>query len=137
MKTERTTIIFSVLIAVVLTMPALSMAQQLSVAERVAALKATVASSQAKLRQYQWIQNTVVSVNGEVKYRNQERCYYGADGNIAKVILNQTAPPPDRRGLIGRIEEKKRGKPDSPICPAGSSKASGSKGFRQCVNPTA
>jgi hypothetical protein len=108
MKTLRTTIIFIVLIGVVLMAPAFSMAQQLSVAERVAALKANVVSSQAKLRQYQWIQNTVVSVNGEVKYRNQERCYYGADGNIAKVILNQTAPPPDRRGLIGRIEDKKR-----------------------------
>ena len=84
--------------------------QQPTAAERVATLKATLAASQATLRKYQWIQTTVVSVKGEEKSRKQERCYYGADNQLQKVLLTQSASEPEKRGLRGRIAERKKEK---------------------------
>lgn len=76
--------------------------------ERVAALKASLATSQQTLRQYEWIETTVISVKGEEKSRTQERCYYGADGKLQKVPV--VAPPPvgKKRGLRGAIAESKK-----------------------------
>ncbi len=76
---------------------------QPSVQERVAILKGTFAASQAKLRQYEWIETTVVSLNGEEKSRKQQRCYYGADGVLQKVVVDASPPPPTKPGLRGRI----------------------------------
>ncbi len=88
-------------LALCLAAPALAgFAQQPTVAERAAQLKATLAASQAVLRQYEWIQTTVVNVKGEEKSRKQERCYYGVDGAVQKVILSQSAPPPKPRGFF-------------------------------------
>ena len=46
--------------------------------ERVAALKQSLAEDQARLRQYEWIETTAVSLKGEEKSRKQNRCYHGA-----------------------------------------------------------
>ena len=51
-----------------------AIAQQPTVAERAAMLKATMAASEAVLKQYEWIQTTVVSLKGDEKSRKQERC---------------------------------------------------------------
>jgi len=108
MKTDRTNFIFAVLTAVILMSPGFSIAQQPTVADRVAALKAHLATSQASLRQYQWIETTTVNVKGEEKSRKQERCYYGADGKLTKVLLtNESAPEDKKRGIRGRIAEHK------------------------------
>jgi len=83
-------------------------AQQQGAAERVDALKAGLAASQAALRHYQWIETTNVSLKGEVKSSVQKRCYYGADGVLQKVEVSaapQAAPPP---GLRGRIAANKK-----------------------------
>lgn len=82
--------------------------QDLSAQERVAALKATLASSQESLRQYEWIETTVVSLKGEEKSRQQNRCYYGADGKLQKVPVSAAPPPATKRGLRGRIVEAKK-----------------------------
>jgi hypothetical protein len=90
-----------------LALPAV--AQQPTAAEHVAQLKAVLAASQAVLRQYEWIQTTIVSVKGEEKSRKQERCFYGADNAVQKVTLSQSAPPPKPRGLFRRkIAESKQ-----------------------------
>jgi hypothetical protein len=83
-------------------------AQQPTAAERAAMLKATMAASQAVLRQYEWIETTAVSLKGEEKSRKQERCYYGADGGVQKVEISETPPPEKKRGLRGKIAEKKK-----------------------------
>ena len=85
-----------------------SAAQQSSVPERVAALKATVAASQIILKQYEWIETTVVSLKGDEKSRKQERCYYGADGNVQKIEVSASPEPQKKRGLRGRIIENKK-----------------------------
>jgi hypothetical protein len=82
---------------------ALAQDPQLSLQDRVAALKTTFGASQAKLRQYEWIETTVVSLNGEEKSRKQQRCYYGADGVLQKVLVDASPPPPTKPGLRGRI----------------------------------
>jgi hypothetical protein len=87
----------------------LAFAQQPSPQERVVALKASLAASQAILKQYEWVETTVVSLKGDEKSRKQERCYYGADGKVQKVLLSQTAPPPKKRGFFRRkIAEAKQ-----------------------------
>src|SRR5271155_3331714 len=93
------------LLALVLVSPGIAPAQapQPSVQERVAVLKATFAASQANLRQYEWIETTVVSLNGEEKSRKQQRCYYGADGVLQKVLVDASPPAASKPGLRGRI----------------------------------
>jgi hypothetical protein len=84
-------------------------AQQPTAAERAAALKATIMASQVILRQYEWVETTVVAVNGEEKSRKQQKCYYGADGKVQKVVLSESAPPPQTRGFFRRrIAERKQ-----------------------------
>ena len=93
------------LLALVLVCPGIAAAQapRPTVQERVAILKGTFAASQANLRQYEWIETTVVSLNGEEKSRKQQRCYYGADGVLQKVLVDASPPPAAKPGLRGRI----------------------------------
>jgi hypothetical protein len=81
----------------------IAQAPQASLPERIAALKAGLAASQANLRHYEWIETTVIALNGEEKSRKQQRCYYGADGSLQKVVVDASPPPPTKPGLRGRI----------------------------------
>jgi hypothetical protein len=93
------------LAAVLVTSSRIAVAQapSLSIPERVAALKTTLAASQANLRHYEWIETTVITLKGEEKSRKQQRCYYGADGALQKVIVDASPPPATKPGLRGRI----------------------------------
>jgi hypothetical protein len=104
LKVARNSVLTLVLAALALP----GFAQQPTAAERAALLKATLAASQAVLRQYEWIETTVVSLKGEEKSRQQERCYYGADGGLQKVATSSTPEPAKKRGLRGRIAENKK-----------------------------
>ena len=73
-------------------------AESPTTAERVYALKAHLAESQTVLRQYEWLETTVVSVKGEEGARTLQRCYYGADGAVQK---EPVAQPATQRGLFG------------------------------------
>jgi hypothetical protein len=86
----------------------LALAQQPTAQERVVALKASLAASQAILKQYEYVETTVISLKGEEKSRQMNRCYHGADGKVQKVPL--TTPPPEekKRGLRGKIVEAKK-----------------------------
>jgi len=68
--------------------------------DRVAALKQSMATSQKQLRQYEWVETTIISMKGEEKSRKQQRCFYGADGKIQKVPLDsgQAAAPAKESG---------------------------------------
>jgi len=77
--------------------------------ERVAALKQSVQESQTKIRQYEWIETTIISLKGEEKGRTQKRCYYGADGKLQKVPIGSPAPaeqPAASGGRRGRVKAK-------------------------------
>ena len=94
--------------AVLLVSSGLALAQQPAVQERVAALKTSVGASQATLKQHEWIETTVVSVKGEEKARQMNRCYHGADGNMQKVPVTSPPPQEKKRGLRGKIAEAKK-----------------------------
>ena len=64
----------------------------------VAALKQNLADSKAKLRQYEWIETTSISLKGEEKSRKQQRVYYGADGTLTKVPMGGAPPQKAEQG---------------------------------------
>ena len=96
----------SLLIATVASSPA--WAQKEEVQQQVAALKQKLTTSQQSLRQYEWIETTVVSHKGEEKSRQQSRCYYDVSGNLQKVEESSNGGGGRKpRGLRGRVVEKK------------------------------
>jgi hypothetical protein len=77
--------------------------------QMVAALKKNLEESQKRLRQYEWVETTVISLKGEEKSRKQQRAYYGADGKLTKLPIGEPQPAAaqggrGRRG--GRLKEK-------------------------------
>jgi hypothetical protein len=78
----------------------------------VAALKQNLAEGQKRLRQYEWIETTAISLKGEEKSRKQQRVYYGADGKLTKLPIGepkaQAEPSGGGRGRRGggRVKEK-------------------------------
>ena len=81
--------------------------------QRVGALKQALQDNQAQLRKYEWVETTIVSLKGEEKDRKQERAYYGVDGKVQKVLLDEekAAAPASARGgrLKQRVVAKKTG----------------------------
>jgi len=78
--------------------------------QMVAALKQNLADSQKRLRQYEWIETTAISLKGEEKSRKQQRVYYGADGTLTKLPLGeppaQAAPQGGGRRGGGRVKQR-------------------------------
>ena len=68
----------------------------------VASLKQNLAESQKRLRQYEWIETTAISLKGEEKSRKQQRVYYGADGKLTKVPMGEPAAAAAPSGGGGR-----------------------------------
>ena len=66
--------------------------------DQVAALKQSMQQGMAKIRQYEWVETTIISLKGEEKARKQNRCYYGADGKVQKVSLDPPAQPAQAQG---------------------------------------
>jgi hypothetical protein len=76
--------------------------------QMVAALKQNLGESQKRLRQYEWIETTALSLKGEEKSRRRLRVYYGADGTLTKVPIDPPQPEaaPGGRGGRGRLKER-------------------------------
>jgi len=77
--------------------------------EKAAALKQSVAQNQAALRHYAWVEKTELSLKGEVKSTKVDSCQYGPDGKVQKTSVSAPPPPEKKRGLKGRVIEKKKG----------------------------
>src|SRR5882762_5315710 len=86
-------------IITLLLAPAIMRSQSPEVQQRVAALKQSVARDQQNIRQYEWIETTVISLKGEEKSRQQKQCYYGADGVLQKVMVSASPAAAKKRGL--------------------------------------
>ena len=72
--------------------------------ERIAALKQSLATGSTLIKQYEWVETTVMIMKGEEKSNTQNRCYYGADGKVQKTALSAPAEPAKKqRGLKGKI----------------------------------
>ena len=76
--------------------------------QRVTELKESVAANKAKLAKYQWTETTTTLLKGEVKKTETSLCQYGPDGKVQKTPVGPPpAPPEQKRGLKGKVVEKK------------------------------
>jgi hypothetical protein len=75
--------------------------------QKVAAVKQSVAQNQQALRQYTWTEKMETIFKGETKSTKQSQCQYGPDGKVQKTEIGSAPPPDKKRGLKGRVIEKK------------------------------
>jgi hypothetical protein len=92
-----------------LTVPARSQDQKQVLQEKVAAFKQSMAANKAALLRYSWTEKTRLSLKGEVKSTKDELCRYGADGKVQKTPLSAPPEKKEKRGLKGKVVEKKTG----------------------------
>src|SRR6266851_6749368 len=76
--------------------------------QKVAELKQSVAKNQQALHGYSWTETRETIFKGETKSTKQSQCQYGPDGKVQKTSLGGSQPPPQQRGLKGRMIEKKK-----------------------------
>ena len=76
---------------------------------KLAAAKQSAAHNQQALRSYSWIEKVELSLKGEVKNTTVNSCRYGPDGKVQKTTVVAPPPPEKKRGLRGKIVEKKTG----------------------------
>ena len=89
--------------------------------QKVAAAKQAAAQNQQALHGYTWIEKTELAVKGEVKNTKVESCRYGPDGKVQKTQLSEPPPPPEKkRGLRGKVIEKKTGEMKAEMEAAGA-----------------
>ena len=83
-----------------ITLPAL--AQNPEIQEKLAAVKQAAAENKQKIRQYQWIETTQLTLKGDAKPPTKNSCLYGPDGKVQKTMIG--APPAPPSG--GRMKQK-------------------------------
>jgi len=74
-------------------------------ADKIAALKESIAQNQAALKTYKWTEATEISLKGEVKKTEQKACQYGPDGKVQKTPIaggDQAAKEEKDSGRGGR-----------------------------------
>ena len=87
-------------IALVATVPAVP--QNAELQQKLAALKQSMAENKQKLRQYQWIETTQLTLKGDAKPPTKNSCLYGPDGQVEKTPIG---PPPEQPSG-GRMKQK-------------------------------
>src|SRR5580765_6745327 len=70
-------------------------------AQDIAAIQQSMAQNAQKLHQYQWIETTQLTLNGDQKPPTQDSCQYGPDGQVQKTPIG---PPPEQPSG-GRLKE--------------------------------
>jgi hypothetical protein len=86
-----------------------ALAETPSPADRMQALRESLAFSKEQIKAYEWIETIVVQRDDEQKARIQNRVYYGVDGKLQKVqVSSTTAQQSGRtpRGVRGAIRKK-------------------------------
>jgi hypothetical protein len=83
-------------------------AQDSAVQEKLAAVKQAMAANVQRLHQYQWIETTQVTLNGEQKPATENSCQYGPDGKVQKTALGPPPQGPSGGPLMRRVIEKKQ-----------------------------
>ena len=82
-------------------------AQNSDLQQRLTAVKQSVAENQQRLRQYQWVETTQLSLKGDAKPPTQDMCQYGPDGTVQKTPMGPPPQPPSGRRVKQRIIERK------------------------------
>jgi len=68
----------------------------------ISAIKQSIATNQAALKQYAWTETTQISLKGEVKKQEQKECQYGPDGKVQKTPLQEASQPQQQESSGGR-----------------------------------
>jgi hypothetical protein len=71
------------------------------------AVQQAAAENKQKLLQYQWIETSQLTLNGDAKPPTQNLCRYGPDGQVQKTPLGAPPPAPSGGRLKQRVIEKK------------------------------
>jgi len=87
-------------VTLAITVPALSQNSELQ--QKLAAAKQAAAANKQKLRQYQWIETTQLTLKGDAKPPTRNSCVYGPDGKVQKTAIG---PPPEEPSG-GRLKQK-------------------------------
>ena len=107
-RTMHLALIVGAVVAAPLTAAHLG-AQDPTVAQKVAAIKAGVAANQAAIRKYTWLQTTTVAYKGNVKSTKVSQCSY--QGTAPKPVCTQisatSAPPPKGGPIVKHAAENK------------------------------
>jgi hypothetical protein len=77
--------------------------------QKAAAAKEIADHNQQALQAYTWISKTELSYKGEIKSTLIESCVYGPDGKVQKTVVSAPEPAGKKRGVRGRVAEKKGG----------------------------
>jgi hypothetical protein len=104
---KRTLLTAAAMLAAVI--PAMAQAGGGQVAEKLAAVKQSVAENQQKLHQYQWIETTQLALKGDAKPPSQSACQYGPDGKVQKTPLTPPPPPPSGGRMKQKVIANKKG----------------------------
>ena len=103
MKLHRTVLVAAIALAAAgLASHASARQDKATPEQRLAALKQSLAENQKRLRGYEWVETTIISLKGEEKARQQKRCYYGADGKVQKVAIGEKPETQEASGRGGR-----------------------------------
>ena len=97
-------IIFALAISTIF--PALGQNPELQ--EKLAAVKQAAAENKQKLRQYQWIETTQLTLKGDAKPPTKNSCVYGPDGKVQKTMIGTPPAPPSGGRMKQRVIEKKK-----------------------------
>jgi hypothetical protein len=88
--------------AVTLTISIPAISQNSELKQKVADVKQAAAQNKQKLRQYQWIETTQLTLKGDAKPATQNSCLYGPDGKVQKTPIGPPPQPPSG----GRMKQK-------------------------------
>jgi len=83
-------------------------AQNSALQQRLAAVQQAMAENKQRLRQYQWIETTQLTLKGDAKPPKQNLCQYGPDGQVQKTPIGAPPEQPSGGRLKQRIIEKKK-----------------------------
>ena len=87
-------------VTLAITFPAIS--QNTELQEKLAAVKQAAAENKQKLRQYQWVETTQLTLKGDAKPPTKNSCQYGPDGKVQKTPIG----PPPQQPSGGRAKQK-------------------------------
>lgn len=75
--------------------------------QKLIALKQSAAANKQRLHHYQWNETQQITLKGEQKPQRVFQCSYGPNGQVQKIPMGEQQAPPDKRGIRGRVIEKK------------------------------
>lgn len=75
--------------------------------QKLMALKQSAAENKQRLHHYQWIETQQIALKGEQKPQRVFQCSYGPNGQVQKIPMGEQQAPPEKKGLRGRVVEKK------------------------------